>query len=135
MLSSFFALACPTRVQRTLASSAVRTFESRVLSFAGRARRRGDAVLGGMQRAVELKYAAAMSHTLSTVSSTMTSRRSRTGALLTVEEAAERLNVSVRNIRHQIFQRRIPVVKIGRLVRIEEVELEAFIDRGRVPRE
>ena len=55
----------------------------------------------------------------------------RTGRLLTVEEAAERLNVSVRNIRHQLYLRRIPIVKIGRLVRIEESELEAFIDKGR----
>lgn len=52
--------------------------------------------------------------------------------LLTVQQAAQRLNVSVRNIRHQIHQRRVPIVKIGRLVRIEEGELEAFIDRCRV---
>jgi excisionase family DNA binding protein len=55
--------------------------------------------------------------------------------LLTVGEAAERLNVSVRNIRHQIHQRRLPIVKIGRLVRIDEHDLEAFIDRCRPPRE
>lgn len=58
--------------------------------------------------------------------------RSPQDRLLTVEEASERLNVSVRNVRHQIFRRRIAIVKIGRLVRIEESELEAFIDRGRV---
>lgn len=52
--------------------------------------------------------------------------------LLTIEEAAERLNVSVRNIRHQIYRRRLPVVKIGRLVRVDEKDLEAFIDRSRV---
>ena len=47
-------------------------------------------------------------------------------------EAAERLNVSERNVRHQIFQRRIGIVKIGRLVRIDERQLEAFIDAGRI---
>ncbi len=59
---------------------------------------------------------------------------SRSGAnkVLTVKEAAERLNVSVRNVREHIYRRRLPVVKIGRLVRIEEGELEAFIDRGRM---
>jgi excisionase family DNA binding protein len=57
--------------------------------------------------------------------------RSEESSLLTVQEAAERLNVSVRNIREQIYRRRFPIVKIGRLVRIEEAELEAFIDRGR----
>ena len=55
--------------------------------------------------------------------------------LLTVEEAAERLSVSVRNIRHQIYRRRLPIVKIGRLVRIHETDLESFIDRGRVDQE
>lgn len=52
--------------------------------------------------------------------------------LLTVEETAERLNVSVRNVRHHIYRRRLPIVKIGRLVRIEERDLEAFIERGRI---
>jgi excisionase family DNA binding protein len=54
-------------------------------------------------------------------------------SLLTIEEVAKRLNVSVRNVRHQIFHRRIPIVKIGRLVRIEEAEVDALIERGRVP--
>lgn len=53
--------------------------------------------------------------------------------LLTIEQAAARLNVSVRNIRHQIYTRRLAVVKIGRLVRIDERDLEALIARGRVP--
>lgn len=52
--------------------------------------------------------------------------------LLTVEEVAERLNVSVRNVRHHVYSRRLPIVKIGRLVRIDERDLEDFIDRGRV---
>lgn len=57
------------------------------------------------------------------------------GRLLTIEEASQRLNVSIRNIRHQIYKRRLPVVKIGRLVRVDEEDLEAFIDRCRVTRE
>lgn len=52
--------------------------------------------------------------------------------LLTIREAAERLNVSVRNVREQIYRRRLAIVKIGHLVRIEEAELQAFIDRGRM---
>lgn len=64
-----------------------------------------------------------------------TPRRGDRGRLLTIDEVADRLNVSVRNVRHQIFHRRIPVVKIGRLVRIEEAEVEALIERGRVPAE
>ena len=52
--------------------------------------------------------------------------------LLTVEEAAEQLNVSVRNVREHIYRRRLPIVKVGRLVRIEQSEPQAFIERGRV---
>lgn len=52
--------------------------------------------------------------------------------LLTIGQAADRLNVSERNIRHQIYLRKLPIVKVGRLVRIDERDLEAFIDRGRV---
>ena len=55
----------------------------------------------------------------------------RLSRLLTIEEAAEFLNVSVRNVREQIYLRRLGIVKVGRLVRIEPSELEAFIERGR----
>jgi excisionase family DNA binding protein len=62
-------------------------------------------------------------------------RRSGPSQLLTIEEAAERLSVSVRNIRHQIHRRKIPIVKVGRLVRIDEADLQNFIDQGRVAAE
>jgi excisionase family DNA binding protein len=58
----------------------------------------------------------------------------RSPKLLTVAQVAERLSVSERNVRHQIFQRRIGIVKIGRLVRIDERQLEEFIDEGRISR-
>lgn len=51
--------------------------------------------------------------------------------LLTIEQTAELLNVSVRNVREQIYRRRLAIVKVGRLVRIEQSELQAFIERGR----
>ena len=60
----------------------------------------------------------------------MNASKSEHSRLLTVRQAADRLNVSVRNIR--IHQRRIRIVKIGRLVRIDERELESFIERCRV---
>ena len=59
-------------------------------------------------------------------------RRQRSPNLLTIEEAAERLSVSPRNIRHQIYLRRLPIVKVGRLVRIDERDLDAFIEDSRV---
>lgn len=55
--------------------------------------------------------------------------------LLTIEQAADRLSVSVRNVRHQVYRRTIPIVKVGRLVRIDEADLQDFIDQGRVPAE
>lgn len=73
-----------------------------------------------------------MSRQPSSTSHESKSRESSRRQLLTVEEVAERLNVSVRNVRHQIFQRRLAVVKIGRLVRVDERDLEALIERGRV---
>lgn len=53
--------------------------------------------------------------------------------LLTVEEVAELLNVSPAYVRRRlVFERRIPYVKVGRHVRIDQRDLEDFIDRGRV---
>lgn len=52
------------------------------------------------------------------------------GRLLTVEEAAERLNTSVRFPRRLIEERRITFVHVGRNVRIPEAALEAFIAAG-----
>ncbi|MFF0309377.1 excisionase family DNA-binding protein [Streptosporangium sp. NPDC004379] len=54
------------------------------------------------------------------------------GRLLTVEEAAERLNTSVRFPRRLIEERRITFVHVGRNVRIPEAALEAFIAAGLV---
>ena len=52
--------------------------------------------------------------------------------LLTVEEAAERLGTSVRFLRRLITERRIAFVRVGRHVRIDPADLEAFIAAGRV---
>jgi excisionase family DNA binding protein len=52
--------------------------------------------------------------------------------LLTLEEAAERLGTSVRFLRRLIAERRIAFVRVGRHVRIDPADLEAFIAAGRV---
>lgn len=57
----------------------------------------------------------------------------RNGELLTVDQAAERLNVPVSYVRRRlVFEQRIPYVKIGRHLRIDSVDLEQFIAKGRV---
>jgi len=56
--------------------------------------------------------------------------------LLTVKEAARLLACSEAAIRKWVFQRRLPVVKVGRLTRLRQRDLEAFIAGGqRRPRE
>lgn len=54
------------------------------------------------------------------------------GKLLTVEEAAERLNTTVRFPRRLIEERRIAFIHVGRNVRIPEAALDAFIAAGLV---
>ncbi|MGQ0844383.1 MAG: excisionase family DNA-binding protein [Sporichthyaceae bacterium] len=52
--------------------------------------------------------------------------------LLTVEEAAERLNTKTRFIRRLIAERRIAFTRLGRHVRIASADLDEFVSRGRV---
>ena len=52
--------------------------------------------------------------------------------LLDVEEAATHLGTPVRFIRRLIAERRIRFYKIGRYVRIDRRDLEAFVASGRI---
>jgi excisionase family DNA binding protein len=52
--------------------------------------------------------------------------------LLSVEQAAERLDTSLRFVRRLIAERRIAYVKVGRHVRIAEADLAEFVAAGRV---
>ncbi|MEU8278257.1 excisionase family DNA-binding protein [Microbispora bryophytorum] len=52
--------------------------------------------------------------------------------LLTVQQAAARLNTSVRFVRRLVAERRIEFVKVGRHVRISESALIAFVVAGTV---
>jgi excisionase family DNA binding protein len=55
--------------------------------------------------------------------------------LLTVKEAAQRLACTEAAIRKWLYQRRLPAVKVGRLIRLRETDLDAMIARGlRSPR-
>jgi excisionase family DNA binding protein len=51
--------------------------------------------------------------------------------LLSVAEAAKEMNVSERFVRRLVFERRLEVVKLGRLVRIPSSALEEFMEAGR----
>jgi excisionase family DNA binding protein len=48
--------------------------------------------------------------------------------LLTVQEVADQLNVSLRTVRRLISQKKLAIVHIGTAVRIKPETLTAFID-------
>jgi excisionase family DNA binding protein len=51
--------------------------------------------------------------------------------LLKAQEAAAFLNVSVNTIRMWIWQKRLPVIRLGRAVRLRREDLEQLIERHR----
>jgi excisionase family DNA binding protein len=51
--------------------------------------------------------------------------------LLTVRESAALLCLSENTIRQWIWQRRLPVVRLGRAVRLKRQDLEKLIDQNR----
>ena len=51
--------------------------------------------------------------------------------LLTVEQAAEHLGTSVRFIRRLRTEGRIPVIKLGKHIRIDSNDLDIYINAGR----
>jgi excisionase family DNA binding protein len=50
--------------------------------------------------------------------------------LLSLREAAGRLKVSVHTIRAWGYQRRLPIVKLGRRTLFREEDIEKFINKG-----
>jgi excisionase family DNA binding protein len=53
-------------------------------------------------------------------------------ALLTVDEAAQRLSTKPRFVRRLIAEKRIAYIKLGGHVRIEDSVIERFIEAGRI---
>ncbi|MGB5756497.1 MAG: helix-turn-helix domain-containing protein [Acidimicrobiales bacterium] len=54
------------------------------------------------------------------------------GALLDVGQAAERLGVTPRFVRRLVFERRLAYIKVGKYVRFELADLEAWLASRRV---
>ncbi|MDA8061599.1 MAG: helix-turn-helix domain-containing protein [Actinomycetota bacterium] len=52
--------------------------------------------------------------------------------LLTIDQLAEQLGITTRHVRRLIAERRVPYVKVGRLVRFDEEEIKAWLDEHRV---
>lgn len=54
------------------------------------------------------------------------------GELLTVEDAARRIGMSVRYIRRLVAERRVPFYRLGRAIRIDPDDLAEYVCEGRV---
>jgi excisionase family DNA binding protein len=52
--------------------------------------------------------------------------------LLTIDQLIERLGTSTRHVRRLIADRRIPYLKVGKLVRFDPVEISRWLDDSRV---
>lgn len=52
--------------------------------------------------------------------------------LLNIDQAAERLTTSPSTVRRLVAARTLTFYKIGRSVRLDAADLDAFIERGRV---
>jgi excisionase family DNA binding protein len=52
--------------------------------------------------------------------------------LLNLKQVADRLNVNERHIRRLVFERRIPYLKWGHLLRFDPIEIEQWLERARI---
>jgi excisionase family DNA binding protein len=50
--------------------------------------------------------------------------------LLNLKEAAKRMRVSIYTLRSWSYQRKLPVVKLGRRTLFREEDIEKFINKG-----
>lgn len=55
--------------------------------------------------------------------------------LLTLKQVAEQLNVNERHVRRLVFERRIPYLKWGHLLRFDPAEVEQWLERARIAAE
>jgi excisionase family DNA binding protein len=53
--------------------------------------------------------------------------------LLTIDQLAEQLNVSIRHVRRLVAERRVPYLKVGKFVRFDPAEISTWLDLGRHP--
>ena len=52
--------------------------------------------------------------------------------LLSQQDAASYLGVSYWTIRDLVFRRELPFVKIGRRILVDQIDLDAYIDRSKI---
>ncbi|MDA8045287.1 MAG: helix-turn-helix domain-containing protein [Actinomycetota bacterium] len=52
--------------------------------------------------------------------------------LLTIDQLAEQLGITTRHVRRLIAERRVPYLKVGKLVRFDPAEITGWLDGRRV---
>jgi excisionase family DNA binding protein len=52
--------------------------------------------------------------------------------LLTIDELAQRLGITVRHVRRLVAEKRVPYYKVGRLVRFDPAEITTWLGTRRV---
>jgi len=55
--------------------------------------------------------------------------------LLTIDELAERLGVTVRHVRRLVAEKRVPYLKWRHFIRFDPEEIRAWLDSARQPQE
>jgi excisionase family DNA binding protein len=53
--------------------------------------------------------------------------------LLTIDQLADRLGITVRHVRRLVAEKQLPYYKVGRLVRFDPAEITAWLGTRRVP--
>ena len=53
--------------------------------------------------------------------------------LLTIDQLAEHLGVSVRHVRRLVAESRVPYLKVGKFVRFDPAEIVGWLDGARRP--
>ncbi len=51
--------------------------------------------------------------------------------LLTIDQLAEQLGITVRHVRRLIAERRVPFLRVGRLIRFDPAEIGTWLDHHR----
>lgn len=52
---------------------------------------------------------------------------------MNIDQLAQRLGITVRHVRRLVAERRVPYLKVGKLVRFDSVEIAVWLDTRRQP--
>jgi excisionase family DNA binding protein len=53
--------------------------------------------------------------------------------LMNIDQLAQRLGITVRHVRRLVAERRVPYLKVGKLVRFDSGEIATWLDSRRQP--